>query len=114
VKHYIHKVLLEEHSEYFQKALNGPWKEAEDKVVILDDVDCHSCKYVVTPPHCDELADINLVSIFVNWLYTRKLPGLTEAWSEDEFPEDRRWRWRAALEVLSGQSYDHKQTHKCK
>jgi hypothetical protein len=44
VKHYVHKALLEEHSEYFKKALNGPWKEAEDKVVCLDDVDCCTCK----------------------------------------------------------------------
>lgn len=89
MKHYIHKALLEEHSEYFKKSLNGPWKEAEDKVVCLDDVDCHSCKYIATPPHYDDLTDVDSVSIFVGWLYTRKLPGLIEEWSEDEFPEDR-------------------------
>lgn len=37
--------LLHEHSEYFKRALNGSWKEAEDKVVCLDDVDCGSCEY---------------------------------------------------------------------
>jgi hypothetical protein len=45
VKHLVHKALLEENSEYFKKALNGPWKEAEDKVLCLDDVDCRSCEY---------------------------------------------------------------------
>jgi hypothetical protein len=27
-KYHIHKALLTEHSEYFKKALNGPWKES--------------------------------------------------------------------------------------
>lgn len=45
VRHFVHKALLEEHSEYFKRALNGSWKEAEDRVVCLDNVDCGSCEY---------------------------------------------------------------------
>ena len=44
VKHYVHRALLEEHSEYFKRALNGSWKEAEDKTVCLDDVECSTCE----------------------------------------------------------------------
>lgn len=46
-KYYIHKGLLVEHSEYFQKALSGSWKEAEEKSVCLDDVECSTCKSLV-------------------------------------------------------------------
>lgn len=42
--YYIHKALLMQHSEYFRKALQGPWKEAEEGVVRLDDVDYCACK----------------------------------------------------------------------
>lgn len=37
-KRYIHKALLVHHSEYFRKALSGPWKEAEEGIVRLEDV----------------------------------------------------------------------------
>ncbi|KAF2625438.1 hypothetical protein BU25DRAFT_473406 [Macroventuria anomochaeta] len=37
-KHYIHKAFLVFHSEYFRKALQDPWKEARDAVVLLHDV----------------------------------------------------------------------------
>lgn len=47
VKHFVHKALLEEHSEYFKKALSGPWKEAEEESVCLDDVKCSTCKFMV-------------------------------------------------------------------
>jgi hypothetical protein len=43
-RYYIHRSLLEEHSSYFAKALNGPWKEAQEGVVTLEDVDCNTCK----------------------------------------------------------------------
>lgn len=46
MKHFVHKALLEKHSRYFRKALNGSWKEGEDKVVCLDDVDCTTCKFI--------------------------------------------------------------------
>ncbi|KAF9693780.1 hypothetical protein EKO04_008156 [Ascochyta lentis] len=38
VKHHLHRALLIQHSEYFKKALNGPWKESHEGVVRLDDV----------------------------------------------------------------------------
>lgn len=37
--YYIHKALLSHHSENFRKALNGPWKKAEEGVVKLQDVE---------------------------------------------------------------------------
>ncbi|KAJ4378225.1 hypothetical protein N0V86_005925 [Didymella sp. IMI 355093] len=69
VKHFIHKALLEEKSEYFKKALNGPWKEAEDKVVFLDDVDCRS------------------FAVFVDWLYTGEIPADCDGFNDDRCPK---------------------------
>ena len=43
-KHYIHQALLIHHSEYFRKALQGPWLEAEEGVVRLKDVNEHACE----------------------------------------------------------------------
>jgi hypothetical protein len=40
----VHPGLLAQHSEYFKRALYGPWKEAEERVIKLDDVDCQTCK----------------------------------------------------------------------
>lgn len=44
VKHHIHRVLLVQHSDYFKMALQGPWKEAEEGVVRLDDVENGLCE----------------------------------------------------------------------
>ena len=55
-RYHLHKALLTHHSEYFNNALNGPWKEAEDKIVTLEDVDTIA------------------VDIFVHWLYTQQIP----------------------------------------
>ncbi|KAF2788104.1 hypothetical protein K505DRAFT_342376 [Melanomma pulvis-pyrius CBS 109.77] len=38
-KYHVHKDLLTYHSEYFNKALNGPWKENEERLVTLDDIE---------------------------------------------------------------------------
>jgi hypothetical protein len=35
---------MTQHSEYFQKALQGPWKEAEEGVVRLEDVEPETCE----------------------------------------------------------------------
>ncbi|KAF2035346.1 hypothetical protein EK21DRAFT_54309, partial [Setomelanomma holmii] len=56
VKYAIHKALLTEYSEYFKRALNGQWKEAQEGVVSLDDVKCR------------------VFQIFVKRLYTAQLP----------------------------------------
>lgn len=42
--YYIHKALLSQHSNYFRKALQGPWKEAEEGVFTLDDVELSTSK----------------------------------------------------------------------
>ncbi|KAF2833871.1 hypothetical protein CC86DRAFT_415861, partial [Ophiobolus disseminans] len=62
-KYFIHRSLLEEHSEYFRKALNGPWIESQEGVVKLHDVDCGN------------------FDIFVDWLYTCKCPQASDAWA---------------------------------
>jgi hypothetical protein len=36
---HIHKALLVHHSEYFRKALNGLWKDAEEGVIKIEDVE---------------------------------------------------------------------------
>ncbi|KAJ4333155.1 hypothetical protein N0V95_009494 [Ascochyta clinopodiicola] len=73
-KYYLHKALVVFHSEYFRKALQGPWKEAEEGLVRLDDV---------------EPAEFN---VFVHWLYNLQLPEKHsyQAWNRifenDELP----------------------------
>ena len=47
-KYIVHRSLLMKHSEYFRKALTGSWKEAQEGVVTLEDVDCDACKYIRT------------------------------------------------------------------
>lgn len=44
IQYSVHPSLLTYHSEYFRRALNGSWKEAEDRIIKLDDVDCRTCK----------------------------------------------------------------------
>ncbi|KAF2998150.1 hypothetical protein E8E13_002140 [Curvularia kusanoi] len=53
----VHPSLLAKHSEYFKRALNGPWNEAESRVIKLDDVDCET------------------FDIFIGWLYTSCFPA---------------------------------------
>jgi hypothetical protein len=43
-KYYIHRALLVHHSEYFRKALQGPWIEAKENRVVLKDVDEAVCR----------------------------------------------------------------------
>lgn len=40
----IHKALLAEHSAFFRGAMRGPWKEAQEGVVTLDDIEPDTCK----------------------------------------------------------------------
>lgn len=37
--YYIHKALLIHHSDFFRKALLGPWRESEEGIVKLHDVE---------------------------------------------------------------------------
>ncbi|KAF3037572.1 hypothetical protein E8E11_001476 [Didymella keratinophila] len=52
----VHKLLLAQHSEYFKRALNGSWRESEEGRIPLEDV------------------DREIFDIFVNWLYSQRLP----------------------------------------
>jgi hypothetical protein len=45
------------YSEHFRKALSGPWKEAEELAIYLNDV------------------EPAVFSMFVEWLYTQRLPN---------------------------------------
>ncbi|KAF1358358.1 hypothetical protein EJ07DRAFT_125033, partial [Lizonia empirigonia] len=55
-KYHLHWALLIQHSDYFKKALNGPWTEAQEGVIHLDDVESGP------------------FDIFVDWLYSKKVP----------------------------------------
>jgi len=57
IEYYVQKAFLMHYSDYFRKALSGTWKEAEDGVVKLVDV---------------EPAVFNL---FLEWLYTQQVPN---------------------------------------
>lgn len=46
VRHPVYRGLLAQHSEYFKTALKGPWKEAEEGEVHLEDVQCAPCAYL--------------------------------------------------------------------
>lgn len=45
-KYVLHGAFLKYHSEYFRKALKGQWKEAQDKVITLDDVEPGVCEFI--------------------------------------------------------------------
>lgn len=45
VKYEVHRAILMQHSGYFKKALEGPWKEAEEGVVRLEDVESETCRF---------------------------------------------------------------------
>lgn len=44
-KHKVHEALLIESSDYFKKALTGPWKKAEKDTIRLTDVETGVCKW---------------------------------------------------------------------
>jgi len=44
VHHHVHKALLVHHSEYFRNSLTGPWTEAQEQVINLNDVEPSTCK----------------------------------------------------------------------
>lgn len=55
-KYTLHKRLLEYHSEYFRGVRRGRFRETEDGVIGLDDI------------------DTDTFDIFVDWMYEKKLP----------------------------------------
>lgn len=46
VEYVVHKALLTHHSGYFAKAFNGSCKESEEIAVLLEDVECCTCKLI--------------------------------------------------------------------
>jgi hypothetical protein len=61
-KYRIYKDLIAYYSEYFCNALKKPWKEAEDRLIELPDI------------------DPQVFDIFVDWLYTQKVPEKNRHW----------------------------------
>ncbi|KAL1797261.1 hypothetical protein ACET3X_003867 [Alternaria dauci] len=59
IKYNVQKAFLTHYSEYFSKALSGAWKEAQDQVVRLTDI------------------EPAIFGLFIEWLYTQNLPNLT-------------------------------------
>ncbi|KAH7084946.1 hypothetical protein BKA63DRAFT_6393 [Paraphoma chrysanthemicola] len=73
--YHVHKALLIHHSDYFRKALSGPWKEAREGLVTLEDV------------------EPSTFTIFCHWLYTQKFPENESEW-EALLSFDERLDWR--------------------
>jgi hypothetical protein len=69
-KYRIHKALLEYHSDHFRSALLEHWKEGQERQVVLDDLE---------PAAFD---------IFVDWLYTNKIPRTFAEWLAPEVNEN--------------------------
>ncbi len=44
IKYTVHRAVLIEKSEYFKKALTGPWAEAEERIFRLEDIEENTCK----------------------------------------------------------------------
>lgn len=63
VKYRVLASFLTHHSEYFQRALAGTWREASANVVVIGN-DVNPC----------------IFNLFVEWLYTQKLPTLSPHW----------------------------------
>jgi hypothetical protein len=72
VKHHLHRALLIQQSEYFKKAFNGPWKEAQEGIVRLEDVESGPCtlRSGGTTWGC---VLTSVVNTFVDWLYSTKI-----------------------------------------
>ncbi|KAF2241953.1 hypothetical protein BU26DRAFT_391005, partial [Trematosphaeria pertusa] len=67
---WVHKDLICSRSAFFSKALNGNWKEAEEKVVKLPE------------------DDVEIFELYVQLLYTGLLPEKEKEVSEEEKPID--------------------------
>jgi len=64
----LHEKLLTHHSQYSRCALSGNFKESDDRVVTLEDVDTEAFDFLV------------------DWLYDRKLPAFQKAWDVNRMP----------------------------
>jgi hypothetical protein len=72
VPYYVHRDFLMHHSGYFKKALAGPWKESDERVVTLDDV------------------EISPFNILVHFLYTSQIPSSTDDWVK--ISQAKKWK----------------------
>ncbi|RMZ66167.1 btb poz domain containing [Pyrenophora seminiperda CCB06] len=70
----VHRALLTESSEYFSKAFTGPWKEAREGALTLEDVECSA-------------SNDKKVDQFVDWLYTNKLSEEVDEDGNGEEPQ---------------------------
>ena len=43
VPYHVHKALIAQYSEYFDRAFKGDSKEAKEGIVTLEDITCHTC-----------------------------------------------------------------------
>jgi hypothetical protein len=67
-KYTLHTKLLAYHSGYFHGALSGNFKETEDGIIVLSDV------------------DTDAFDVFVDWVYEKKLPECVHAISPKDSP----------------------------
>lgn len=49
--------------------------------------------------------DDHTVEVFVDWLYTRRLPVTNEEWNEDEYRLERGAQWHTAVQVAMIKAY---------
>ncbi|KAJ4324390.1 hypothetical protein N0V94_001287 [Neodidymelliopsis sp. IMI 364377] len=59
----VRETFLSHYSEYFRRALAGAWREASERIIVLGS-DVKPC----------------IFNLFVEWLYTQKLPTLPPDW----------------------------------
>lgn len=80
--YYLHKRLLAQYSDYFDRAFNHGWKEAEGGLITLEDVDCGTCT-LTRMTRDGPYANLEIVNVFVHWLYTQRLPAKYSDWIEN-------------------------------
>ncbi|KAJ8114701.1 hypothetical protein OPT61_g3482 [Boeremia exigua] len=78
-KYHIHRAVLIHHSEYFRNALKGPWKEAEEGVVPLADV------------------EVETFDVFAQWIYSGTLPDDSQIDECSEIGTEIRWQYAKAF-----------------
>lgn len=92
-KYYINKAVLTRHSEFFATALQGPWREAREGVIILDDIEPAICEYFLRKRRDQSClnsvrhTDVPTVNLYVHWLYNQELPPTNEWDKWDEVME---------------------------
>lgn len=75
-KYYVHRALLVHHLEYFKKALQDSWTEAQTGLFKLPDIEPLVCGWAFALHKL--YADLCAVNLFVYWLYSGKVPGFDE------------------------------------